>query len=231
MLHPAPPWSGYLEAGTAGDISTAALPQCEAPSAAAAIPAGSTAAALALARSLVHPAAAALPLARAAALLRLSHTSVDRIDFWVSRFSGVGGLARVKEEPPAAGTGAHRRGTPLSILGFGVGAGGLEGWPGRRLRVVSGRRGGAGAGGSAGGGWRLRGCRLKMNCRPSLNYMSSASLLPLRSVSTVAFRFHSKFQFRQLSSESTVFTSSVVVRWFLVMLILHPFYIIYWRCY
>ena len=75
------------------------------------------------------------------------------------------------------------------------------------------------------------GCRLKMNCRPSLNYMSSASLLPLRSVSTVAFRFHSKFQFRQLSSESTVFTSSVVVRWFLVMLILHPFYIIYWRCY
>ena len=65
------------------------------------------------------------------------------------------------------------------------------------------------------------GCRLKMNCRPSLNYMSSASLLPLRSVSTVAFRFHSKFQFQQLSSESTVFTSSVVVRWFLVMLILH----------
>ena len=26
MLHPAPPWSGYLEAGAAGDISTAALP-------------------------------------------------------------------------------------------------------------------------------------------------------------------------------------------------------------
>ena len=47
-------------------------------------------------------------------------------------------------------------------------------------------------------------CRLKMNCRPSLNYMSSTSLLPLHSVSTVAFRFHSKFQFRQLSSESTV---------------------------
>ena len=69
----------------------------------------------------------------------------------------------------------------------------------------------------------LGGCMLKMNCRPSLNYMSSASLLPLRSVSTVAFRFHSKFQFRQLSSESTVFTSSVVLRWFLVMLILHPF--------
>ena len=60
-----------------------------------------------------------------------------------------------------------------------------------------------------------------MNCRPSLNYMSSASLLPLRSVLTVAFRFHSKFQFRQLSSESTVFTSSIVVRWCLVMLILH----------
>ena len=39
------------------------------------------------------------------------------------------------------------------------------------------------------------GCRLKMNCKPSLNYMSSDFLLPLRSVSTVAFRFHSKFQF------------------------------------
>ena len=52
MLHPAPPWSGYLEAGAAGDISMAALPQCEAPSAAASIPAGSVAAAPALARSL-----------------------------------------------------------------------------------------------------------------------------------------------------------------------------------
>ena len=78
VLHPAPPWSGYLEAGAAGDISMAALPQCEAPSAAASIPAGSTATAPALARSLARPAAAAaLPLARAAALLRLSHTSVD----------------------------------------------------------------------------------------------------------------------------------------------------------
>ena len=36
-------------------------------------------------------------------------------------FQGVGGLAGVKEEPPAAGTGARRRGTPLSILGFRVG--------------------------------------------------------------------------------------------------------------
>ena len=53
MLHPAPPWSGYLEAGAAGDISTAALPQCEAPSAAAAILARSATAALAPARSLV----------------------------------------------------------------------------------------------------------------------------------------------------------------------------------
>ena len=65
MLHPAPPWSGYLEAGAAGDISTASLPQCEAPSAAASIPVGSAAAPPALARA----AAAALPLARAAALL------------------------------------------------------------------------------------------------------------------------------------------------------------------
>ena len=64
MLHPAPPWSGYLEVGTAGDISTTALPQCEAPSAAASIPAGSVAAALALARSL--------------ALLLLLRLSLDR---------------------------------------------------------------------------------------------------------------------------------------------------------
>ena len=64
--------------------------------------------------------------------------------------------AGVKEEPTAAGRGAHRRGTPLSVLGFRMGAvvagsggalagrwrgdrrrkssarGGLEGWPGRR---------------------------------------------------------------------------------------------------
>ena len=68
MLHPAPPWSGYLEAGAAGDISTVALPQCEAPLEAASIPAGSAAAAPALARSL------ALLL-----LLRLSlNRSLDR---------------------------------------------------------------------------------------------------------------------------------------------------------
>ena len=53
VLHPAPPWSGYLEAGAAGDISMVALPQCEAPSAAVSIPARSAAAAPALARSLV----------------------------------------------------------------------------------------------------------------------------------------------------------------------------------
>ena len=64
VLHPAPPWSGYLEAGAAGDISTAALPQCEAPSAVATIPAGSATAAPALARSL--------------ALLLLLRLSLDR---------------------------------------------------------------------------------------------------------------------------------------------------------
>ena len=37
-------------------------------------------------------------------------------------FQGVGGLAGVKEEPAAAGRGARRRGTPLSILGFRMGA-------------------------------------------------------------------------------------------------------------
>ena len=100
----------------------------------------------------------------------------------------------MKEEPAAAG-GARRRGTPLSILGFRVGAGGLEGWPGGGGELFRGSEAALGpavrpvvAGGSGG-------CRLKMNCRPSLNYMSSASLLPLRSVSTVTFRFHSKFQF------------------------------------
>ena len=149
------------------------------------------------------------------------------------------GLTGVKEEPPAAGRGARQRGTPLSILGFRGGGGPMMG---SCFGAVRRRQTGGGElfrGGEAALGPAVRpvvaggsgGCRLKMNCRPSLNYMSSASLLPLRSVLTVAFRFHNKFQFRQLSSESTVFTSSVVVRWFLVMLILHPFYIIYWRCY
>ena len=64
VLHPTPPWSSYLEAGAAGDISTAALPQCEAPSAAAAIPTGFDAAAPALACSL--------------ALLLLLQLSLDR---------------------------------------------------------------------------------------------------------------------------------------------------------
>ena len=65
MLHPAPPWSGYLEAGVAGDISMAALPQCEAPSAVASIPVGSAASAPAPARSL--------------ALLLLLRLSLDRL--------------------------------------------------------------------------------------------------------------------------------------------------------
>ena len=50
----------------------------------------------------------------------------------------------MKKEPAAAGRGARRRGTPLSILGLRVGAvawgspekkldtGGLQGWPGRQ---------------------------------------------------------------------------------------------------
>ena len=88
----------------------------------------------------------------------------------------------MKEEPATAGRGARWRGTPLSILGFRMGAvvagvggavawgspekklgtGGLEGWPGRR-RTDGGEcfRGGAGAGGSAGGGWRLRGVEVE----------------------------------------------------------------------
>ena len=89
-----------------------------------------------------------------------------------------GGARRVKEEPATAGRGASRRGTPLSILGFRMGAvvaggggalagrwrgdrrrkssarGGLEGWPGRR-RIGGGgvfsRRAGRR---TAGRGWR-----------------------------------------------------------------------------
>jgi len=69
VLHPAPPWSGYLEDGSAGDISTAALPQCEAPSAAASIPDGS--AAPALARSLALLLLVRLSLNRSLAQLLL----------------------------------------------------------------------------------------------------------------------------------------------------------------
>ena len=85
----------------------------------------------------------------------------------------------MKEEPAAAGRGARRRGTLLSILGFRVGAvvaggggavawgspekklgtGGLEGWPGRR-RTGGGecfRGGRGGAPPAAGGGGLLFG--------------------------------------------------------------------------
>ena len=103
----------------------------------------------------------------------------------------MGGLAGVKEEPPVAGTGARRRGTPLSILGFKVGAGGLEGWPGRRWRVVSGQRGGAGAGGSAGGGRRLRGVQVEdeLQALPKLRFKCLSA--------TIAFSFDSSIQIPQ----------------------------------
>ena len=85
----------------------------------------------------------------------------------------------MKEEPAAAGRGARRRGTLLSILGFRVGAvvasgggavvwgspekklgtGGLEGWPGRWRtgggECFQGGRGGAPP--AVGGGVRLFG--------------------------------------------------------------------------
>lgn len=96
--------------------------------------------------------------------------------------SSSGGLAGVKEEPAAAGRGARRRGTLLSILGFRVGVGrrrwwavawgssekklgtgGLEGWPGWRWtgggEWFRGGRGGAppatGGGGRRFGRWWL----------------------------------------------------------------------------
>ncbi|TKW71129.1 MAG: hypothetical protein DI610_11610 [Staphylococcus hominis] len=126
-------------------------------------------------------AAAALALARAAALLLLSvpclvcscYCSCSRCcsrscsclrccsdlatlqstesTFGSVDFQGVGGLAGVKEEPAAAGRGARRRGTPLSILGFRVGAvvaggGGAVAWgsPEKKLGT-GGPRGMAGA--------------------------------------------------------------------------------------
>ena len=112
--------------------------------------------------------------------------------FRSSQFSGAGGgLAGVKEEPPTAGTGAHRRGTPLSILGFRVGDRGLEGWPGRRWRVVLGWRGGAGADGLAGGGRRLRGVQVEdeLQALPKLHVKSLSA--------TIAFSFDSSIQIPQ----------------------------------
>ena len=99
MLHPAPPWSGYLEVGTAGDISMAALPQCEAPSAAAAIPAGSAAAAPALARSLVlllllSPSLVLL-LCSYLATLQSTESTFGSVDF-----QGVGGSPELRKNHP-----------------------------------------------------------------------------------------------------------------------------------
>ena len=55
----------------------------------------------------------------------------------------------------------HWRGGGVGIAGEKARHGGPRGMAGaavdRRWGVVSGRRGGAGAGGSAGGGWQLRG--------------------------------------------------------------------------
>ena len=124
-------------------------------------------------------------------------------DFEVDRgalFTGVGARRR----RTAAGRGARRRDTPLSIIGFRMGEvvaggggalagrwrgdrrrkssarGGLEGWPGRR-RTSGGecfRGGRGGAPPAAGGGGllfgRLRGWRLKMNHRPLISYPTAA---------------------------------------------------------
>ena len=50
------------------------------------------------------------------ATLQSTESTFGSVDFQV-----VGGLAGVKEEPAAAGRGARRRDTPLSILGFRMG--------------------------------------------------------------------------------------------------------------
>ena len=119
MLHPAPPWSGYLEASAAGDISTAALPQCETPSAAASIPAGSTVAAPALARSLALLLLLWLLLDRSLAqlLLLLSPSLVlllcsdlatlqsTELTFGSVNFQGVGGSPELRKNHPQRGRG------------------------------------------------------------------------------------------------------------------------------
>ena len=85
----------------------------------------------------------------------------------------------------------------------------LEGWPGRRRTgggelfrggeaaadrrwgVVSGRRGGAGAGGLAGGGWRLRGVQVEdeLQALPKLHVKCLSA--------TIAFSFDSNIQIPQ----------------------------------
>ena len=74
----------------------------------------------------------------------------------------------------AGGGGAVAWGSPEKKLGTGEPRGMAGAAADRRWGVVSGRRGGAGAGGLAGGGWRLRGWRLKMNCRPLISYPTAA---------------------------------------------------------
>lgn len=61
----------------------------------------------------------------------------------------------------------------------------------RRWGVVSGRRGGAGAGGSAGGGWRLRGVQVEdeLQALPKLHVKCLSA--------TIAFSFDSSIQIPQ----------------------------------
>ena len=105
MIHPAPPWSGYLEAGAAGDISMAALPQCEAPSVAASIPTGSAAAAApALARSL----ALLLLLSPSLVLLLCSDLATlqsTELTFGSVDFQGLGGSPKLRKNHPRRGWG------------------------------------------------------------------------------------------------------------------------------
>ena len=79
-----------------------------------------------------------------------------------------------------------------------MGARGLEGWPGRRWRVVSGRRGSARARGLAGGGRRLKGVQVEdeLHALPKLHVKCLSA--------TIAFSFDSSIQIPQLISVSTV---------------------------
>ena len=82
-------------------------------------------------------------------------------------------------------------GSPEKKLGAGEPRGMAGAAADRWWGVVSGRRGGAGAGGSAGGGWRLRGVQVEdeLQALPKLHVKCLSA--------TIAFSFDSSIQIPQ----------------------------------
>ena len=103
----------------------------------------------------------------------------------------VGGSPELRKNHPQRGGGLTGEVPHYLSQGSGWGAGGLEGWPGRRWRVVSGRRGGARAASSAGGGWRLRRVQVEdeLQALPKLHVKCLSA--------TMAFSFDSSIQIPQ----------------------------------